>query len=97
MLTFVFGYDLLISNQNNPPGIGAQRDMAACILGRNAVTIAAILNKASGTHAHRLFYISVKTNPDRAQLCLLHRKYSINRLILLVRVRADAQFIAAKR
>ena len=47
-LAFVFGYDLLISNQNNPPGIGAQRDMAACIVGRNAVTIAAILNKASG-------------------------------------------------
>jgi len=93
---FVFGNDILARHQHNPACIDAQGDMAPGKPGRNAISIAVILNQAGGEHPYRLLDISIESPTQRARLCLLISKNHINRAIPLLRMRTVCQFFAAQ-
>ena len=92
-VAFVLGDYISPGNHYNVTGIDPQRDTLPCKTGRNIVAVAVVLNQAGGSHTHGLLNIAIKGTAQGAQISLLPRKNSINRVILMLRVPTTAKHI----
>ena len=95
-IPFMFSDNFVVCDHDKPISIGAQRDVMPRMCAWHAVAIAVILHETGGSDPQSLFDIAVERAPQRAQLDLLIRKDFGDCAMLLIRMTALSQLLAAQ-